>query len=36
MNAASFIFDRKRVVIYLAFVAVISFFVLRSASLAQE
>ncbi len=36
MNAVSFIFDRKRVVIYLAFVAVISFFVLRSASLAQE
>jgi hypothetical protein len=36
MNAVSFIFDRKRVVIYLSFLAILSFFVLRSASLAQE
>lgn len=36
MKATTFIFDRKRAVIYLIFLAVISFFVLSSDSLTQE
>lgn len=36
MKAASFIFDRKRVCIYLAILAVLSFFVLRAGSLSLE